>query len=177
MGKLLLTGVDGNLGETAAEILLTLEPKENLIFCGYSEEALKKYADMGVETRQTNFNNADGLSEAFKGADALALISMPFVGAKRQKAHKNAIDAAKAAGVKQIIYTSLVNADDETNPSVEKKDHIYSKGKSKEKLARKLYKRGRLRLSVYEKFTVCRGDGHKLLYLCKNGNSAYKFTR
>ena len=41
---------------------------------------------------------------------------------------------------------------------------------------RKLYKRGRLRLSVYEKFTVCRGDGHKLLYLCKNGNSAHKFT-
>ena len=168
MGKLLLTGVDGNLGETAAEILLTLEPKENLIFCGYSEEALKKYADMGVETRQTNFNNADGLSEAFKGADALALISMPFVGAKRQKAHKNAIDVAKAAGVKQIIYTSLVNADDETNPSVEKKDH---------NLYRKLYKRGRLRLSVYEKFTVCRGDGHKLLYLCKNGNSAYKIHK
>ena len=132
MGKLLLTGVDGNLGETAAEILLTLEPKENLIFCGYSEEALKKYADMGVETRQTNFNNADGLSEAFKGADALALISMPFVGAKRQKAHKNAIDAAKAAGIKQIIYTSLVNADDETNPSVEKKDHIYTENYIKE---------------------------------------------
>ena len=54
MGKLLLTGVDGNLGETAAEILLTLEPKENLIFCGYSEEALKKYADMGSRlVRQT----------------------------------------------------------------------------------------------------------------------------
>ena len=51
MGKLLLTGVDGNLGETAAEILLTLEPKENLIFCGYSEEALKKYADMEKKPR------------------------------------------------------------------------------------------------------------------------------
>ena len=38
---------------------------------------------------------------------------MPFVGVKRQNAHKNAVDAAKAAGVKQIIYTSLVNADDE----------------------------------------------------------------
>ena len=87
---------------------------------------------MGVETRQTNFNNADGLSEAFKGADALAFISMPFVGAKRQKAHKNAIDAAKAAGVKQVIYTSLVNADDETNPSVEKKDHIYTENYIKE---------------------------------------------
>ena len=51
---------------------------------------------------------------------------MPFVGAKRQAAQRNAVDAAKAAGVKQIIYTSLENADDETNPSVEKKDHIYT---------------------------------------------------
>ena len=90
MGKLLLTGVDGNLGQLTADVLLTLEPVENLIFCGYSEESLKKYAEKGIETHVTNFNNPDGLAEAFKGADALALISMPFVGAKRQNAHKNA---------------------------------------------------------------------------------------
>ena len=36
--KLLLTGVDGNLGGYAADILLTLEPKENLIYCGYNPE-------------------------------------------------------------------------------------------------------------------------------------------
>ena len=126
MGKLLLTGVDGNLGAEAAKILLTLEPKENLIFCGYNPAALEPYAALGVETRVTNFNHADGLAEAFSGAERLALISMPFVGAKRQAAQRNAVDAAKAAGVKQIIYTSLVNADDETNPSVEKKDHIYT---------------------------------------------------
>lgn len=40
MGKLLLTGVDGNLGRQAAEYLLELEPVDNLIFCGYSEAAL-----------------------------------------------------------------------------------------------------------------------------------------
>ena len=51
---------------------------------------------------------------------------MHVVGVKRQNAHKNCVDAAKAAGVRQIVYTSLVNADDETNPSVEKKDHIYT---------------------------------------------------
>ncbi|MBQ3385552.1 MAG: NAD(P)H-binding protein [Erysipelotrichaceae bacterium] len=126
MAKLLLTGVDGNLGGVAADILLTLEPKENLIFCGYNPASLEKYSKMGVETHVTNFNNPDGLVEAFKGADALALISMPFVGAKRQAAHRNAVDAAKKAGVRKIIYTSLVNAGDETNPSVEKKDHIYT---------------------------------------------------
>lgn len=126
MGKLLLTGVDGNLGGFAAEELLKLEPKENLIFCGYNPDSLKKYADMGIETHVTNFNNPDGLKEALQNAEVVALISMPFVGVKRQNAHKNCVDAAKAAGVRQIVYTSLVNADDETNPSVEKKDHIYT---------------------------------------------------
>lgn len=126
MGKLLLTGVDGNLGGFAAEELLKLEPKENLIFCGYNPDSLKKYADMGIETHVTNFNNPDGLKEAFQNAEVVALISMPFVGVKRQNAHKNCVDAAKAAGVRQIVYTSLVNADDETNPSVEKKDPIYT---------------------------------------------------
>ena len=126
MGKLLLTGVDGNLGAEAAKILMELENKDNLIFCGYNPDALKPYADIGIETRVTNFNHKEGLAEVFAGAERLALISMPFVGPKRQNAHRNAVDAAKEAGVKQIIYTSLVNADDETNPSVEKKDHIYT---------------------------------------------------
>ena len=126
MGKLLLTGVDGNLGSEAAKVLMELEDKSNLIFCGYNPEALKPYADLGIETRVTNFNHKEGLADAFAGAERLALISMPFVGPKRQAAHRNAVDAACEAGVKQIIYTSLVNADDETNPSVEKKDHIYT---------------------------------------------------
>ena len=42
MGKLLLTGVDGNLGAEAAKILLELEDKDNLIFCGYNPESLKQ---------------------------------------------------------------------------------------------------------------------------------------
>ncbi|SHK84735.1 NAD(P)H dehydrogenase (quinone) [Anaerocolumna jejuensis DSM 15929] len=126
MGKLLLTGVDGNLGGQAAKYLLEIAGKDQLIFCGYNQDALKEYENLGVETRVTNFNVTEGLVKAFEGADKLALISMPFVGKKRQAAHKNVIDAAKKAGVKQIIYTSLVNAADEMNPSIEKIDHAYT---------------------------------------------------
>lgn len=126
MGKLLLTGVDGNLGKQAAAYLLDLVNKDQVIFCGYDPSSLKQYEEQGIDTHVTNFNKLDGLAEAFAGADKIALISMPFVGIKRQKAHKNVVDAAKAAGVKQIIYTSLVNATDETNPSVEKIDHAYT---------------------------------------------------
>lgn len=126
MGKLILTGVDGNLGSMAAKELLKIVNKEDVILCAYSEASLEEYKAMGIETRVTNFNTMDGLVEAFEGADKLALISMPFVGVKRQQAHKNVVDAAKEAGIEQIIYTSLVNAADESNPSIEKIDHAYT---------------------------------------------------
>lgn len=126
MRKLILTGVDGNLGGQAAKELLNLTDKKNLIFCGYNEQVLADYAKQGVVTRQADFNSSEGLAEKFVGGDVLALISMPFVGEKRQNAHKNVVDAAKKAGVKKIVYTSLVNAGDPSNPSVEKIDHAYT---------------------------------------------------
>jgi len=126
MGKLLLAGVGGNLGTEAAKVLLTLEDKSNLIFCSTREEPLKEYAAMGIETHVIDFNYYDKLEEAFENAEVISIISMPFVGEKRQAAHRNAVDAAKKVGVKKIVYTSLAAADDESNPSMEKLDHIYT---------------------------------------------------
>ncbi|WP_409076854.1 NmrA family NAD(P)-binding protein [Bombilactobacillus bombi] len=126
MKKLIVTGIDGNFGKNVAYYIQQLIPKESLIFCSYNKAALKEYQDSGIETRVTDFNNITGLDQAFSNGSKLLLISMPFVGIKRQNAHKNVVDAAKDAGVEQIIYTSLVNADGPTNPSVEKKDHIYT---------------------------------------------------
>jgi NAD(P)H dehydrogenase (quinone) len=108
MGKLLISGVGGNLGKEAARILLTLEDKSNLIFCATSESTLKPYADMGIETHVVDYNHPDKLEEAFKNAEVAGIISMPFVGKKRENAHKNALDAAKKAGVKKLYILHYV---------------------------------------------------------------------
>lgn len=52
-------------------------------------------------------NKPETLRESYRGAEALFLVSFPSVGEERYQLHKNAIDAAKDAGVKHIIYTSL----------------------------------------------------------------------
>ena len=68
--------------------LLTLADKKDLIFCGYSEASLAPYAEMGIETHVTNFNEPAGLDEAFSGTGRLVLISMPVVGEGRQRAQE-----------------------------------------------------------------------------------------
>lgn len=161
MKKLIVTGVDGNLGRVAAEQIQQLVEPDKLIFCSFNEEALKPYAAKGIETHQTDFNNPTGLSHAFANGEKLLLISMPFVGKKRQAAHRNAVDAAKKAGVKQIVYTSLVNAGDPTNPSIEKKDHIYTENYIKDTGLDYIF----LRNSQYAEamitnyYTYVKGDG------------------
>lgn len=126
MDKYIFTGVDGNFGGKAAEIALKVLDKSQLIFTAPTSKGLEKYQEQGIETKITDFNDPDGLAKAFMGAKKVLLISMPFVGEKRRQAHKNVIDACLASGVKQIVYTSLVNASDPTNPSIEKLDHAWT---------------------------------------------------
>ncbi|VDG20881.1 NmrA family NAD(P)-binding protein [Lactiplantibacillus mudanjiangensis] len=126
MDKYVFTGVDGNFGGQAATVALKLLDKSQLIFTAPTEKGLAKYQNQGITTKVTDFNDPDGLAQAFTGAKKVLLISMPFVGKKRRQAHKNVIDACLASGVEQLVYTSLVNAADPTNPSIEKLDHAWT---------------------------------------------------
>ena len=126
MGKIIITGVDGNFGGFAARSIMKKVPLEKLIFTVPNQNALTQFAEQGVETRYADFNNPAQLEQAFAGGEVLLLISMPFVGEKRRTAHKNAIDAAKAAGVKKIIYTSIVGCGSEDCEAYEIIDHKYT---------------------------------------------------
>jgi len=71
-----------------------------------------KVADLagaGVEVRVAAYDDRAALDAAVAGLEKLLLISSNEVG-RRVPQHKNVIDAAKAAGVKQFIYTSAPKA-------------------------------------------------------------------
>lgn len=124
MKRILLNGVDGNFGSVAAKVLLDKWPHEDLIFTAPTEKGLEKYKDLGVELRVADFNRPD-LANAFRGADTMILISMPFVGPKRRAAQKTAADAAVAAGVKRLVYTSIVGAGEPDIDTYEVNDHVW----------------------------------------------------
>lgn len=126
MKKILLNGVDGNFGGKAAAVLLDKWNHEDLIFAAPTEKGLEKYQNLGVETRVADFNDPVNLARTFEGADTVILISMPFVGPRRRKAHKNAVDAAVNAKVNRIVYTSIVGAGEKDIDTYEVNDHVWT---------------------------------------------------
>lgn len=141
MKKILLNGVDGNFGGRAASILLDKWNHDDLIFAAPTEKGLEKYKKLGIETRIADFNDPGKLAETFEGADTIILISMPFVGPRRRKAHKNAIDAAVTAKADRIVYTSIVGAGEKDIDTYEVNDHVWTEAYMKEQPIHYLFMR------------------------------------
>jgi NAD(P)H dehydrogenase (quinone) len=112
--KLLVTGASGKLGQLVLDALLTRGVSAaNIIATTRDPSKLSAYAAKGIEVRAADFNDAELTGKAFTGADRLALISTDALDDKgtRQKQQADAVAAAKAAGVKHIVYTSLPDAE------------------------------------------------------------------
>jgi len=107
---LLVTGASGQLGRRVVEILLE-KNGGTIIAATRTPEKLADFAARGVEVRKADFEDLASLATAFAGVDRLLLISTDAVIVPGQRIiqHKNAVNAAEAAGVKHIVYTSLMN--------------------------------------------------------------------
>jgi NAD(P)H dehydrogenase (quinone) len=108
---LLVTGAAGQLGQRVIHHLLeTYEVAPGRIIAATrSPEKLASLAAKGVVTRKADFDDAASLSAAFAGVDRLLIISTDAlaVSGQRLAQHKAAVAAAKQAGVKHILYTSM----------------------------------------------------------------------
>jgi NAD(P)H dehydrogenase (quinone) len=116
--RIIVSGASGQLGGLVVEELLErgVEP-ERLILVSRTPDELEEYAEMGAETRFGDFSQPESLASAYEGGDRMLLISIDTgVGGERTDLHKNAVDAAAAAGVRHIVYTSFVDLDNNDSP-------------------------------------------------------------
>jgi NAD(P)H dehydrogenase (quinone) len=115
---IIVSGASGQLGRLVVEELLArgVSPSR-LILVSRTPEELGGYAAMGARTRFGDFTRPESLLEAYAGGDRMLLISIDTgVGAERADLHVNAIDAAVAAGVRHVAYTSFVDLDNNDSP-------------------------------------------------------------
>jgi uncharacterized protein YbjT (DUF2867 family) len=110
---IIVTGASGKLGGAVVEGLLRRVPADQV---GVSVRDPGKVADLGrrgVHVRQGDFTDPASLEKAFEGASSVLVVSANSTGGDAVRQHRDVIDAATAAGVKRIAYTSHAGA----NPS------------------------------------------------------------
>jgi NAD(P)H dehydrogenase (quinone) len=107
-GLIAVTGATGALGRLViAELLARGQSAETVVALARTPS---KADDLGVPVRQADYSTAETLPAALKGVSTLLLISSSEVG-QRVDQHRAVLQAAKAAGVAHIVYTSLLHAD------------------------------------------------------------------
>jgi NAD(P)H dehydrogenase (quinone) len=104
--SIVVTGATGHLGRLIVEALLDrgVAPAE-ITATGRSLEKIADLADRGVRVLPATYQDTASLDAAFAGAETLVLVSSNDFD-DRAGQHRNAIEAAKRAGVRRIIYTS-----------------------------------------------------------------------
>lgn len=116
-----MTGATGQLGALAVEALLKTVPAKEIVAIVRNPAKADALTQKGVVVRQGDYNDEAALTAALAGVDKLLLVSSSEVG-QRATQHRNVINAAKAAGVKFIAYTSLLHAD--TSPLGLATEHV-----------------------------------------------------
>lgn len=105
-----VTGATGQLGRLVLSSLLGRVPAASLVAAVRSPEKAADLAAEGVAVRKADYSQPDRLRTAFDGVETLLLISSSEVG-QRAPQHAAVIAAARQAGVRTVVYTSILHAD------------------------------------------------------------------
>lgn len=105
-----ITGATGQLGRLVVKKLKEKVSPDTIVALVRSPE---KARDLGVEARKFDYTQPQELVNALNGIEYLLLISGSEIGQRAQQ-HSNVIEAAKKAGVRWMVYTSLLHADRST---------------------------------------------------------------
>jgi NAD(P)H dehydrogenase (quinone) len=110
-----ITGASGQLGRATADALLERVDPADVVLVTRDPSRLDAYVRRGAHVRRGDFDDPAPVRESFAGVDRLLLISTDTVD-RRVAQHVAAIEAAKAAGVRHVLYTSIGDPTDD-NPA------------------------------------------------------------
>lgn len=116
-----ITGATGQLGQHVIESLLKTVPASQIVAIVRNPAKATALSQQGITVRQADYSDEAAFTTALQGIDKLLLISSSEVG-QRAPQHRNVINAAKAAHVKFIAYTSLLHTD--TSPLGLADEHV-----------------------------------------------------
>ncbi|MGO4692449.1 NAD(P)H-binding protein [Glaciibacter sp. 2TAF33] len=109
-----VTGATGHLGRLIVESLLARGvAAERIVAGGRRLDKLDDLSERGVRVARVDYSDEASLAAAFAAADTLVLVSGSEVGSRIGQ-HQAAVDAARAAGIRRIVYTSAPHADSTT---------------------------------------------------------------
>jgi NAD(P)H dehydrogenase (quinone) len=106
-----VTAVSGQLGREIALKLIEKVGAGNVIGLARTPDHVK---GLGIEVRPGDYDTPDDLHASLRGIDALVLVSGMAPPQDRIQQHRNVIEAAKSAGVRKIVYTSIQGPDEGT---------------------------------------------------------------
>jgi NAD(P)H dehydrogenase (quinone) len=107
---ILVTGATGQLGRLVVDNLLARGIQPSAVRAGARDVArAADLAELGVQVVPLDYDAPETVAAAVEGVDALLLVSSSEVG-KRAAQHQAVIDAADAAGVAKLVYTSASKA-------------------------------------------------------------------
>ena len=106
-----VTAVTGHLGNQIARALSKAAPNQTVVGLARTPD---KARGLSIEVRPGDYTAPEQLQKSLAGIDTLLLVSGMAAPDERIQQHRNVINAAKAAGVSKMVYTSIQGAEEGT---------------------------------------------------------------
>lgn len=100
-----VSAASGRLGHAVLRALLADTAADNIVAIARSPEKLQI---AGIDRRSGDYNSVASMAAALAGVDTLIMISAPVGDWDRVLMHRNVIAAARQAGVRKIVFTSVI---------------------------------------------------------------------
>jgi len=106
-----VTAASGQLGGEIVHALARLDTGAPVVGLARTPE---NASDLGIDVRPGDYGDEQQLQASLEGVDTLLLISGNEQPDARIPQHRNVLNAAKAAGVGKVVYTSIEGAEEGT---------------------------------------------------------------